>query len=216
MSVDILGQLSAHPRTVIRRAACSLLEAAGFEGRAYPNQEEVWTLAQFPAAGVYTSEESPLDQDLHWGRDDGPDDRRLTLTVEILENYERQERSLDDRLDALSLIAEQALTFTAVRDAARAVGVDVLDLTWQGMRFDLADDGQTTVGCVTLTWSVEYRMPKAPGSIDLFVTGHIDWDLAGREGWPDGNLEATDIVTLPQDPPAADQEEEGITTPPQD
>jgi len=195
MAIDIVKDtLPGHPRTALRRCAADLLDSAGFTGRVFQNREEPWMQTEFPVCGVYVTEEIPIETDLS----PVPDWREATLVVQVLEWGDGLD--LDDRLDALSLIVEQAVTFQAMRSLLQdGKGIPLLDLQYGGTSLGVADDGQRQVGCAEVTFRVEYEMPPPETSLDLFVTGHIDWDLADGEGHPDGDLEATDIVTLPQD-----------------
>jgi len=187
-----------HPRTWIRCKVVDLLCEAGFTGRAFPNQEEPWARGDFPSIGVYTSEETAIESDLS----PKSDDRSMTLAIDILEDCARTDAALDDRMDALAGVVERAISFTALKAKVQDgtgqtdMHIPLLDLRYSGATLGMADDGQQTIACITLTYIVEYRVPPAQSTIDLFITGHVDWDIADRG--PDGRLEATDIITLPQ------------------
>lgn len=189
------GEKNMHPRAVLRRAVCGLLRAAGFPGPVYPNREEPWLAAELPAAGVYTTAESALDTD----QSPPPDERGLTLTVDVLDEA-AADLPLDDRLDALALLVERALTFQAVERAGQPVMV--LDLSRPDTAVGFADNGERLCACATLTYTLSYRAPQPEPGLDLFATGGAGWDLADfppPHGGPDGRLEAKDIILLPQE-----------------
>lgn len=195
MSADVMGTLPAHPRTALRQAVGALIEAAGFSGRVYLNPEEPWDAPAFPSVGVYIVSENKADTDLH----PEPDSREAELAVDILEAVRGHDLPLDDRIEALELAVDRALSFEAVDREFTARGGRLEDFEYSGMELGKADNGEITVACLTLTFTAFYRMPPRDGTVDLFRTGYIEWDLADGVNHPDGRKEATDIVTLPQD-----------------
>lgn len=195
MSADIMGALPAHPRTALRQAVGAVIEAAGFSGRVYLNPEEPWDAPSFPSVGVYVMSEQAAESDLS----PRPDSREATLAVDILEAVRGNRLPLDDRIEALELAVDRALTFEAVDREFTARGGQLEDFEYSGMELGKADNGEITVACLTLTFTAFYRMPPREGTVDLFRTGYIEWDLADGMNHPDGRREATDIVTLPQD-----------------
>lgn len=188
-------KLPLHPRTWLRRCARLLLEEAGFGWAVHENREEALLAEELPAAAVFVTEESALETDLSPKNDD----RAAELVVDVYAAGSGP--MLDDHIDALSLLAEQAITFNAMeRELARCPGhVPLLNLTYAGTALGVADDGARQVACAEISFAVEYRVMPAGGSLDAFVTGCTEWDLAGREGWPDGRAEAEDRITLPQE-----------------
>lgn len=195
MAVDIMGALPAHPRTALRQAVGALIEQAGFSGRVYLNPEEPWDAPSFPSVGVYIMSEQAAETDLS----PRPDSREAELAVDILEAVRGTDLPLDDRIEALELIVDRALSFEAVDGEFTARGGRLEDFEYSGMELGKADNGEITIACLTLTFTAIYRMPPREGSMDLFQTGFIEWDLADGVNHPDGRKEATDIVTLPQD-----------------
>ena len=195
MAVDIMGALPAHPRTALRQAVGALIEQAGFSGRVYLNPEEPWDAPSFPSVGVYIMSEQAAETDLS----PRPDSREAELAVDILEAVRGTDLPLDDRIEALELIVDRALSFEAVDGEFTARGGRLEDFEYSGMELGKADNGEITIACLTLTFTAIYRMPPREGSMDLFRTGFIEWDLADGVNHPDGRKEATDIVTLPQD-----------------
>lgn len=195
MSADVMGALPAHPRTALRQSVGALIEAAGFSGRVYLNPEEPWDAPSFPSVGVYVMSEQAAESDLS----PQPDCRETTLAVDILEAVRGNRLPLDDRIEALELVVDRALTFEAVDREFTARGGQLEDFEYSGMELGKADNGEITVACLTLTFTAFYRMPPQVGNVDLFKTGYIEWDLADGVNHPDGRKEATDIVTLPQD-----------------
>ena len=195
MSADVMGTLPAHPRTALRQSVGALIEAAGFSGSVYLNPEEPWDAPSFPSVGVYIVSENRPEVDLS----PVPDSREVTLAVDILEAVRGNRLPLDDRIEALELAVDRALTFEAVDREFTARGGQLEDFEYSGMELGKADNGEVTVACLTLTFTAFYRMPPREGTVDLFRTGYIEWDLADGMNHPDGRKEATDIVTLPQD-----------------
>lgn len=185
--------LPAHPRTLIRRAVCALLQVPDTGlCPVFANREEPWESNELPVASVYTTDESRLETDMS----PPPDERELTLVVEVLA---KANSKLDDVLDALGYRIEQLVTF-AVLEAASPV--PVLDLVHNDTSLGMAENGNKIVGVSTLTFSVSYRMPQTVEELSLFITAATDWDL-GNVGvlpgpWPDTQTEAQDIVILPQ------------------
>lgn len=193
MSAHVTGPLPMHPRTLLRRAIAKRLEEAGFGAdRVFQNREEPWLQREFPAVGVYITEENPVESDLN----PRPEEREALVVVQVLEAGEGLD--LDDRLDALSLVVEQAMQFEALEAVLKADALPLTDLDYGGTVLGVADDGHRQVGVAEVSFSAWYRMPEPAVTIDRFITGHTDWDLAGGEGHPDGVLEAQDTVTLPQ------------------
>lgn len=192
---DIMGTLPAHPRTVLRQAVGALLEAAGFSGRVYLNPEEPWDAPSFPSVGVYIMSEQAAESDLS----PRPDSREVTLAVDILEAVRGADLPLDDRIEALELAADRALSFEAVDREFTARGGLLEDFEYSGMELGKADNGEITIACLTLTYTAVYRMPPPETTLDQFRTGYIQWDLADGVNHPDGRIEATDSITLPQD-----------------
>lgn len=193
--IDIMGSLPAHPRTALRQAVGALIEEAGFSDRVYLNPEEPWDAPSFPSVGVYIVSENRPEVDLS----PVPDSREVTLAVDILEAVRGNRLPLDDRIEALELAVDRALSFEAVDGEYTARGGLLEDFEYSGMELGKADNGEITVACLTLTYTAVYRMPSQKGSVDLFRTGYVEWDLADGAGKPDGRKEATDIITLPQD-----------------
>ena len=194
MPSDVTGSLPTHPRTLLRRGIAKLLENAGFgPERVFQNREEPWLAAEFPALCVYITEENAVESDVN----PAPEEREAVVVVQVLEDGGGLD--LDDRLDALSLVVEQAVQFEALEEGLKAEGLPLTDLEYSGTVLGVADDGHRQVGVAEISFSAWYQMPELPARIDRFITGHADWDLAGGEGHPDGVLEAQDTVTLPQD-----------------
>lgn len=195
-----VSPLPVHPRALIRRAACALLLASGFPGPVFPSREEPWLAEELPCIGVYTTDETRQES----GRSPEPDERELTLTLDILDR-EHPDEPLDDRLDALTLYPESALSFETVRDAvARAAenacikpdDMPVLDFVYGSAALGFAEDGRRVVACATLTFRVTYRMPPPKVDADKLKTIISGWDLADfppPHGGPDGKLEAENI-----------------------
>lgn len=185
--------LPPHPRTLLRKAVCALLRQSVFSGAVYANREEPWLAEELPAMGVYTTEEIPLETD----QSPPPDERRVTLVVDVLA---LTGPTLDDTLDAYSFLVERTVTFEALEAQLGTLTsiVPLLDLQYSGATLGLADEGARLTGVVSLTFDLDYRMPVAMGSLVPFITAVTDWDIVDYEG-PDGKLEATDIITLPQD-----------------
>ena len=193
--IDIMGSLPAHPRTALRQAVGALIERAGFSDRVYLNPEEPWDAPSFPSVGVYIMSEQVAETDLS----PRPDSREATLAVDILEAVRGNDLPLDDRIEALELVITRALTFEAVDGEFKARGGLLEDFNFSDMELGKADNGEITVACLTLTFTAIYRMPPPETEIDLFRTGFVEWDLADGVNHPDGRIEATDIITLPQD-----------------
>lgn len=204
-----VSALPVHPRALIRRAVCALLRASGFPGPVFPSREEPWLAEELPCIGVYTTDETRQERD----RSPEPDERELTLALDILDR-ENPDEPLDDRLDALTLYPESALTFETVRDAvAQAAenaciepdGMPVLDFVYGSATIGEAEDGRRVVACATLTFRVTYRMPSPRVDADKLKTIISGWDLADfppPHGGPDGKLEAENINRFlwPEDP----------------
>lgn len=194
-----------HPRAVIRRAVCALLAGSGFPGPVWPSREEPWLADELPVMGVYTTEERRLESD----QSPEPDDRELTLVVELLdrEALSPDAAPLDDRLDELSLYPETTLFFEAVRDSvahgAREAGYGeadasamVQDFAYSMTAVGEAEDGRRVVACAVLTFALTYRMPAPVVDADRLKTIVSGWDLADfppPHGGPDGRLEAESI-----------------------
>ncbi len=222
--------LPVHPRALIRRSVCALLRGSGFAGGVYPSREEPWLVEELPAMGVYAVEERLLESNAS----PAEDDRELTLAVDLLDReatYPEPEmvcapdRSwplrLDDRLDALTLYPEAALTFEAVRDAvthaARQAGFAerdakamIQDFAYGSAAIGFAEDGRRVVACAALSYVVTYRMPPSPVDADKLKTIVTGWDLADfppPHGGPDGRLEARNINVYPwpEDAPGAEE-----------
>lgn len=196
--------LPVHPRALIRRAVCALLRASGFPGPVFPSREEPWLARELPSIGVYTTDETRRESD----RSPEPDERDLTLAIDVLDRETRDE-PLDDRLDALTLYAEATLSFETVRDAmalaAEDAGMDpesmpVLDFSYGSAAIGEAEDGSRIVACATLTFRLTYRMPPVPVDADKLKTIVSGWDLADfppPHGGPDGRLETENINRFP-------------------
>lgn len=195
-----LPPLPPHPRTLLRKAVCALLRQSAFSGAVYANREEPWLAEELPVMGVYTTEESPLETD----QSPPPDERRVTLVVDVLA---LSGLTLDDTLDAFSFLVEKAVTFAALEAKLRTVstGLPLLDLQYSGTTLGLAEEGSRLIGVASLTFDLDYRMPVNMAGLVPFITAETAWDIVDYCG-PDGKLEATDIVTLPQDLPNEGEE----------
>lgn len=184
--------LPPHPRTLLRKAVCALLRQSGFAGAVYANREEPWLSEELPVMGVYTTVESKLETD----QSPPPDERRVTLVVDVLA---LTGCTLDDRLDAFSFLVESTVTFATLEAQLGALTsiVPLLDLQYSGTTLGFSDDGNRLTGVASLTFDLDYRMPVDTGSLVPFITAVTDWDITDYGG-PDGNREATDIITFPQ------------------
>jgi hypothetical protein len=182
-----------HPRSHIRLAVVNLLRATSFPGSVYPSREEPWAAQELPAIGVYSASETKLETDIS----PRPDERRLSLLVDIVT---KGSTHVDDVMDAFSYLVECALTFAALeaRLALDAPSLPLLDLKHVSTELAIADTGHKLLGAASIAFDIDYRMPASLPSLDSFITGGIGWDICDYDG-PDTNLEAKDILTLPQE-----------------
>lgn len=202
MSVLIPEYLTVHPRTAWRYVAGLLLADSGFPGPVYPNREEPWLSHELPAIGIYTTQETKVEQDIS----PDPDDRLLTLVVEILAG--RNER-LDDNLDAFSLIVERSLTYQTM---ARASGQwPLVDFVYSDTTLGFADDGERLVGLASLTFDLTYRFPAEPLPLNDFLLAIAGWDVEKHDGCLD-MVSRVAFEPAPQPGPEAPADlQEGIT-----
>ena len=179
-----------HPRAAIRHAVVAVLQAhtgiaAALGPRIHPNRAAHWAEAELPAAGVYTLSEEPVESDLS----PAPDERKMALVVEILV---RDNVNLDDTLDALSALFEDALYLPAIGKAVQALGAadTLLVLRYTGTDIGFAAEGGRDMGVMVLNYEIEYGKPAVLPPLPDFLLGVTGWDVAPA----DGNMEAVDHI----------------------
>lgn len=202
-----------HPRALIRHAAVSvLLMHEGFArvmgGRVYPNRVEHWFCHELPAAGLYCLSETMLESDIS----PDPDERRLSLTLEMVSQASER---MDDDLDALSVLAEQALQLDALGAAMTALAEDrlgkplprdargrspldacLLLLRHTGTEIGISVDGDRQMGMASLSFDLEYRWPWLSPSLADFLLAVSGWDVAV----PDGHVDMESRVVFDPSP----------------
>lgn len=184
--------------------------------RVHPNRAAHWLEAELPACGVYTLQETGLESD----RRPDPDERRLTLVVEIL--ADGGDEHVDDRLDALALAVETALgaggldrigaAMGAIYNAGLPPGMEPPDtehgrhpadtltlLRYTGTDIGLAEDGSRPLGLASLVFELDYETPRRLAPLPEYLLGVTGWNLAHT----DEALEAEDHLHYPSDADAA-------------
>lgn len=194
--------LPLHMRALIRKGMVAVFKAntgiaASLGDRIFPNRVEHWWAEELPAIGVYTFDEKNVDTD----KNPDPEERKLTMAVEVLTNATEL---LDDQLDALALLVERAMSIDALgaamtaiveamlgksigRNSANRSLVDaaLLAIKLTGTETGIAVDGEQQTGVSTLTFEIEYQAPVFSADLDDFLLGCSGWDVATA----DGNIE---------------------------
>ena len=194
-----------HPRTLIRHAVVRVLAAnervaSCMGGRVYPNRAEHWLADELPACGVYTLSEDIMESD----RSPDPNERRISLVCELVA---RMTDTVDDALDALTLVIEEALNLDAIGEAmgeivdmARAEkglpplspvlrdGVlrhpadTLLLLGLTGTDIGIAVTGNREVGVAAMSYDLEYELPAPEIPLSDFLYAISGWDVAPHDG----------------------------------
>jgi len=179
--------------------------AASMRDRIFPNRVEQWWAEELPATGVYTLHEENVTTD----KNPDPEERKLTMAVEVLTQATEQ---LDDLLDALALLIERAMSIDALGAAMTAivesrlgkaverdgqgrspVDAALLAIKLTGTETGIAVDGERQIGVSTLTFDIEYQAPVFTAEMDDFLLGCSGWDVATA----DGNIEMQSRVEFP-------------------
>lgn len=202
--------LPLHMRALIRRGMVAVFLAdagiaASMGDRIFPNRVEQWWAEELPATGVYTLHEENVETD----KNPDPEERKLTLAVEVLA---QATENMDDQLDALALLVERAMSIDALgaamtaiveaklgqtlaRDSQNRSPVDaaLLRIRLTGTETGIAVDGERQTGVSTLTFDVEYQAPVFPADLADFLLGCSGWDVVPA----DGNIEMHSRVEFP-------------------
>ncbi len=181
--------------TLIRQALADRLrqspEIAAFAGdRIFLNRFEAWGEAGLTTIGVYVISEEPLETDIS----PPPDERRLTVTVEILS---REDAALEERLDQIADQVLRSYTLDPLGELVKAAGGPdtFLKIEWLGNDRGYLPEGEHTIGANIMAFSLEYQQPWADAELPPFETAATDW----RAQTPEGEIEAENIVQLDQD-----------------
>ena len=190
-------------RALIRHAIVATLKgnatvAAAVGTRIHPNRFAHWQEDELPAAGIYTLSETKLET----GKNPDPDERRISLAIEIIV---RENVYLDDILDELSSHFEAALVLPTIGNHMQAMqGQDtLLQLEYKGIELGLASEGARNLGVCVMSFDVDYTPPAFNAPLPNFLQAVTGWDLAPK---PDGIPEAVDSITFapfPQPPATA-------------
>jgi len=204
------SSLPLHMRALIRQGMVAVFLAdagiaASMRDRIFPNRVEQWWAEELPATGVYTLHEENVTTD----KNPDPEERKLTMAVEVLTQATEQ---LDDLLDALALLIERAMSIDALGAAMTAivesrlgkaverdgqgrspVDAALLAIKLTGTETGIAVDGERQIGVSTLTFDIEYQAPVFTAEMDDFLLGCSGWDVATA----DGNIEMQSRVEFP-------------------
>ena len=204
-------------RTLIRHAVCELFldsaPLAPLGQRIFANRMAPWMESDLPACGIYVLQEENLETD----RYPDPEERRLTLVVELLV---RADERLDDRLDSLCLGVEQVISADAIgRHMGELVDYALADrcqppmpltrehrhpadslllLRLTGTDLVLAEDGNRTIGVAIMNFDVEYAPPPREMDLPDFLTGIVGWSLVvSDEAAGEVPIHAVDKIEFP-------------------
>ncbi len=185
-----------HPRTLIRHAATALLKShpdlqSACGARIFPSREEHFLEEDLPAVGVYTLDEQVIDTS---DRAPRPDWRSLTLAVEILD---KAAPTLDDAIDALAALVEEALgspsAFSAVIRKEFQCESPIMEIAYQSTDIEFASDGKRVMGIATLNYQIEYENSRPPDDLPDFLRGGVNWHSSEPAG---GIPDAEDLITV--------------------
>lgn len=183
---------TTHERQTIRHAAKAALEAAAVveDGHLFTSRKVAWRKRDLPAVALYAVDEN-VDPD---SAASAPRElvRRLQLVVEgaIEATTPAPNNALDDALDALALKIEKAL------DADTTLSGACGDMVLASTSLDMLEDGEKSIGVVTLTFAVTYRSwapEQEDGELSDFKAASIRTSLNGDQAEDD---QAEDDVVL--------------------
>lgn len=208
-----------HPRALIRHAIVRVIKkneaiATLVGERVFPNRVEHWQPDELPAIGVYTLNESRLESDMN----PDPEERRISLVVESLTE---QDEYVDDRLDELVLVVEEALCIDAIGramveifeegrkyaagdpdlpplppgpDNRHPVDSMLLELRLQDTSLVLVvDEADNQCGLAALNFDLDYKALRLPIPMADFLIAYTAWDVAPA----DKNIDMESRVDFP-------------------
>ena len=159
-------------------------------GRICLNRLEAWEERELTTIGVYMVGEDPIDTDIN----PPPDERRLTVGVEI---FTQEDKDMEERLDFISALVEFYYTLPPLGRLIEAQGGKdtLLKIDWLGNDRGYLPEGQRTIGANIMSFALEYQIPWADEELPPFKIADTYWQAKT----PEGELEAENIVELDQD-----------------
>lgn len=156
-------------------------------GRIYLNRFEAWDERELTTIGVYVLGEEPIETDIS----PPPDERRLTVSVEILT---REDEAMEERLDIIAALVEFYYTLDPLGELIRAAGGPdtLLKIEWQGNERGFVPEAELGLGINAMTFGLEYSLPWADAELPPFEEALTKWKARTAEG----ELEAENIVEM--------------------
>jgi len=198
----MMNVFELHPRTLIRKALVLLLEKkmaeCDYPLSIYSNRISAFLTDELPAIGVYLLQEDKVEN----GKRPDPDERSLNVVIDVVV---RESLQIDDELDVFTCLFEGLINLESVeseidaffkKDEHGESKVDkadfwILSVAYEGLEFGMASDEARTVGCATLSFSINYEMPNRVilPNFESFKMG-LDMGNIGENGQgSDGRLD---------------------------
>lgn len=185
-----------HPRTLIRKALVLLLEkkmaACNIPISIYSNRVSAFVTDELPAVGVYLLQEEKIEN----GKRPDPDERSVSVVIDVVV---RESLQIDDELDVFTCFFEGIINLDSVESEINAFFNEeghkesdvnksdfwILSVQYDGLDMGMASDEARTVGVASLSFSINYEMPKRTILPDL-KTFHMAAIAKNEQGQGDG------------------------------
>lgn len=165
----------SNQRKLIREGMRSLLAAQVPTAHVVKSMKRALSEGKLPAILVYTPSETPED-------DSGESAPReyvvnLTITLEIVTNNGDTEAEVEDALDDLCQLINNAIgTDDTLNDTAN-------DTTYRDYESEIRDDGNQFIATAKMTFNAEYRQVFEPSANELqnFDEMGIAWNIENAQ-----------------------------------
>ena len=192
----IMDAYKHHPRTLIRKALVLLLEKKMAEYNMpisiYSNRVSAFITDELPAVGVYLLQEEKIEKN----KRPDPDERSVSVVIDIVV---RESLQIDDELDVFTCLFEGIIDLGSVEkeinaffhktshDSSEVAAADfwILSVDYEGLDMGMASDEAKTVGIASLSFSINYEMPKRTILPD-FEIFHMAAIAKNEQGQEDG------------------------------